>query len=349
MREEYTSQIIENTRRQMNGIGYEKLKKEMLDGVALTGSWIKLEDLKEIMPENEYQELLKKVEMKARRRFTTEKYPEASEEKLEEAIQEEINSTTFEIAFDGNKGHNIEEFFERGKDKIVESINVKDIDGAKLAHTIAKVMQRHLDYGTFHSNQYFSAEELERVLKSHIDMLKRQEIVFKQDRGKVETEKEGKSSPKVETEDMKKRATPAEKTYLGDIKTAVAYLQECNRNGQNVYVDFNGHKLYSCDVTLESAYMEVVGMTKEEDEAIREEYIQAKTEEEKEAIIAKWNSIRKAHTDAGDKKGNTTVLESAIEATEETTKTSTINGQAQGIKDASKGKDEKVEETEIVE
>ena len=150
-------------------------------------------------------------------------------------------------------------------------------------------------------------------------------------------------------EEAKKSATPAEKTYLGNIENAVAYLQECKRKGKNVYVDFNGHKLYSSDVTIDSAYMEVVGMTKAEDEAIRAEYSQAKTEEEKEAIIAKWDSIRKAHAEAGDKKRNKTVLDSAIEATEETTKTSTINGQAQSIKDVSKGKDEKVEETEIVE
>ena len=150
-------------------------------------------------------------------------------------------------------------------------------------------------------------------------------------------------------EEAKKSATPAEKTYLGNIENAVAYLQECKKNGQNVYVDFNGHKLYSADVTLDSAYMEVVGMTKAEDEAIREEYRQAKTDEEREAIIAKWDSIRKGHEEAGGKKGSQTVLDSAIEATEETTKTSTINGQAQGIKDVNKGKDEKVEETEIVE
>lgn len=63
-------------------------------------------------------------------------------------------------------------------------------------------------------------------------------------------------------------------------------------NGQNVYVDFNGQRLYSCDVTMESAYMQIIGMTKEEDDAIRQEYTQAETEEEREAIIAKWAGIR---------------------------------------------------------
>ena len=136
---------------------------------------------------------------------------------------------------------------------------------------------------------------------------------------------------------------------ISGVEEAVEYLQECKKNGQNVYVDFNGHKLYSADVTLDSAYMEVIGMTKAEDDAIKEELSQAKTEEERDAIIEKRYSIRKAHQDAEDKKDNKTVLDSAIEATEETTKISTINGQAQGIKDVSKGKDEKVEETEIVE
>ncbi len=198
MSEEYTSEIIENTRRQMKSIGYENVKEGMLDSVELTRSWIQLEDLKDIMPENEYQELLKEIEMRARRTYTTEKYPEISKEELEEIIQDEIKSTYFVIANDGNNGHQIEEFSARRKDKIIKSINVKDIDGAKLAQTIAKVMQRHLDHGTFHANQYYSAEEIERALKYDIDTLKREGVVFEQDRGKVETEKEGKSSSKIE-------------------------------------------------------------------------------------------------------------------------------------------------------
>lgn len=142
----------------------------------------------------------------------------------------------------------------------------------------------------------------------------------------------------------RKDAVEVNKIFGGGLDEAVAYLQECNKNGQNVYVDFNGHKLYSADVTIDSAYMKVVGMTKAEDEAIRKEYDQAKTDEEKKAIIAKWGSIKKGHQEeARGKKESGTVLDSAIEATEQTTTTGTINRQVQGIKGIIKG--EKVVET----
>ena len=127
--------------------------------------------------------------------------------------------------------------------------------------------------------------------------------------------------------------------FLGGLDEAIEYLQECKKKGQNVYVDFNGHRLYSADVTIDGAYMEVVGMTKAEDKAIREEYGQAQTKEEQEAVIAKWKDIKKAHQDAGNEKDNNTVLDSAVEETEEATKTSTIISQAQSIKSVSKGKE----------
>ena len=44
---------------------YEYAKKSMLLEVEYTRSWFKLEDIKEIMSEKEYQELLEEVETKA--------------------------------------------------------------------------------------------------------------------------------------------------------------------------------------------------------------------------------------------------------------------------------------------
>lgn len=79
--------------------------------------------------------------------------------------------------------------------------------------------------------------------------------------------------------------------YMYDIENAVKRLLEYKERGESVYVNFNGHKLYSCDVTIDSAYLEVVGMTKEQDDAIRREYDLAKTPEEKEAIMEKWSKL----------------------------------------------------------
>lgn len=94
---------------------------------------------------------------------------------------------------------------------------------------------------------------------------------------------------------------------IDGIQEAVEYLQECKNNGQNVYIVFNGQKLYSCDVTLDSAYMQIIGMTKEEDDAVRQEYVKAETEEERSAILERWVGIQKKYQEEAKK--------NAVEAT----------------------------------
>lgn len=82
--------------------------------------------------------------------------------------------------------------------------------------------------------------------------------------------------------------------YMGSIDNAVKRLLEYREKGESVFVDFNGHKLYSCDVTIDSAYMEITGQTKAEYDKAREEWRkeyearQAKEKAEAQAKIPSW-------------------------------------------------------------
>ena len=49
-----------------------------------------------------------------------------------------------------------------------------------------------------------------------------------------------------------------------NLETVVYLLLAYKADGQHVYCDFNGHKLYSDTVTMEKAYLEVCGETKEQ-------------------------------------------------------------------------------------
>lgn len=83
------------------------------------------------------------------------------------------------------------------------------------------------------------------------------------------------------------------------IEHAVSELLEYKKRGELVYCDFNGHMLYSDNVTIDSAYLEIVGMTKEEfdreQERQREEY--RKREEEHKAKVPELTKewIEKGH------------------------------------------------------
>jgi hypothetical protein len=59
---------------------------------------------------------------------------------------------------------------------------------------------------------------------------------------------------------------------LGDtLKDAIITLTKAQLNDENVFIDFNGHKLYSADITIDGAYKEVLGMPREEYKKQREE------------------------------------------------------------------------------
>ena len=69
--------------------------------------------------------------------------------------------------------------------------------------------------------------------------------------------------------------------YFGNLDNAVNYLLEARARGEHVYCDFNGHELHSDNVTMDSAYIEVMGCTKAEYEQIMKEWRENYAKEEK--------------------------------------------------------------------
>ena len=82
--------------------------------------------------------------------------------------------------------------------------------------------------------------------------------------------------------------------YGNTIESAVKTLQEYKERGESVFIEFNGHKLYSCDVTMDSAYQEITGKTKAEFDKAQEEWRkeyeerEAREEAEAKAKIPAW-------------------------------------------------------------
>ena len=78
------------------------------------------------------------------------------------------------------------------------------------------------------------------------------------------------------------------------LEECVNALLEFKNRGESVVVDLEGHKLYSCDVTLDNDYVEVFGKTKSEYDKALEEYDknhikqQEKNKAEAEAKIPEW-------------------------------------------------------------
>lgn len=65
------------------------------------------------------------------------------------------------------------------------------------------------------------------------------------------------------------------------IEQAVLRLLEAKEKGESVYCDFNGHKLYSDTVSMDSAYLEITGKTKVDFDKEKEEWCKKYLEDEK--------------------------------------------------------------------
>ena len=79
---------------------------------------------------------------------------------------------------------------------------------------------------------------------------------------------------------------------------AVNRLIKERENGNHVYLEFNGEKIYSDTVTIESAYQQICGCTKEEFESKQKQGYKDNSKEESKRIVDKMfevtaeNSIR---------------------------------------------------------
>jgi len=79
-----------------------------------------------------------------------------------------------------------------------------------------------------------------------------------------------------------------------NIESAVTTLLQARANGENAFIEFNGHKLYSADVTMDSAYLEITGKTKEQSDKDQAEWSKnyekeyAVAQERAKANIPNW-------------------------------------------------------------
>ena len=83
------------------------------------------------------------------------------------------------------------------------------------------------------------------------------------------------------------------------IEEVVVKLLNCKENGELVYTKFNGHMLYSDTVTMDDAYLEIIGKTKAEYDKEQEEWIEdiRRKEEEHKARIPELTKewVEKGH------------------------------------------------------
>ena len=69
--------------------------------------------------------------------------------------------------------------------------------------------------------------------------------------------------------------------YLGDLDDAVEFLNDARAEGRNIYIEFNGQKLYSLLDDEDSCYMKVVCTTKKEFEQEQQRWLEEREKRKK--------------------------------------------------------------------
>ena len=63
--------------------------------------------------------------------------------------------------------------------------------------------------------------------------------------------------------------------YVGNLDNAILYLEKAKKEGRNIYLSFNGVKLYSIDISEDKAYLAVTKLNKADYEAAVEKEMEA--------------------------------------------------------------------------
>ncbi len=189
----------------------------------------------------------------------------------------------------------------------INNLNKKDARQIKndLFNNLDKTIQILLEYQKKGENVYieFNGHKLysaditqDKAYKEITGMSKQEDSEFRRREREASSQEEKKNIIKAWNQKrisgFKENAIEISEKDSYSINTlddAISYLEEAKKKGDNIYIDFNGHRLYSADITQDKAYLEVCGMTKEDDDEFRKREGEATTQEEKKDIINEWN------------------------------------------------------------
>ena len=196
--------VTESSKKVQNNSGQPKVKEEkvsfvvekLVEGLQKAGSYLKLSDFKEFLPEHTYSELYefyrKKITDHAHR---INKNQIHSEEEVADFINDSLANVDIVIRLDENGKFELTDIYH----SLHVPISFAGVKPLTLAPVVERVMQKHLDYGKFHDGVYLKASEIPTFLQENINQVRKAQ-------GKPII-----ASSKVEKLDEPKMETPAKK------------------------------------------------------------------------------------------------------------------------------------------
>lgn len=143
----------------------EEAKQTLLEAMSMTQTWLNLEDLKQILPEEQYADIETRVKEIYEKRF-----PEKegwTKEEIEELRSESVKEEVFFVVKD-EKGQFALKRFDYTDKTNFAGIQLEVIPSENLDEVVLGAMKKHRQYDAFHENGKLTAEDIPEVLDDTI-------------------------------------------------------------------------------------------------------------------------------------------------------------------------------------
>ena len=143
----------------------EEAKQTLLEAMSMTQTWLNLEDLKQILPEEQYADIETRV-----KEIYEKLFPEKegwTKEQIEELRSESVKEEVFFVVKDEKGQFALRRFGDLDKTNFA-GIQPEAIPSGNLDEVVLKAMRQHREYDTFYENGQLTAEDIPEVLDDTI-------------------------------------------------------------------------------------------------------------------------------------------------------------------------------------
>lgn len=143
----------------------EEAKQTLLEAMSMTQTWLNLEDLKQILPEEQYADIETRV-----KEIYEKLFPEKerwTKEEIEELRSESVKEEVFFVVKDEKGQFALRRFGDLDKTNFA-GIQLEAIPSGNLDEVVLKAMRQHREYDTFYENGQLTAEDIPEVLDDTI-------------------------------------------------------------------------------------------------------------------------------------------------------------------------------------
>lgn len=146
----------------------EEAKQTLLEAMSMTQTWLNLEDLKQILPEEQYADIETRVKEIYEKRFPEREGWE--KEQIEALRSESVKEEVFFVVKDENGEFALRrmDLSDINQKRNFEEVHLEEISKEDLDEVVLSAMKKHREYDTYYENEKLTAEEIPEVLDSAI-------------------------------------------------------------------------------------------------------------------------------------------------------------------------------------